>query len=113
MLQTQLTRRLPSDFLQQLPGGVSLAYALIPVIPTLEEPFKTEVRVAFAESLKVIWQVMIGIAGIGLIASLFMKGLPLHTSVDKQWALQDDEAGEKAVSVGLDVVEAHALPEIP
>lgn len=88
VLQTQLTQRLPSDFTSQVPGGISLAYALIPIIPTLEEPFKTEVRTAFAESIKVIWEVMIGIAGMGLLASLFMKGLPLHTEVDRQWALQ-------------------------
>ena len=33
---------------------------------------------------------MIGIAGIGLLSSLAMKGLPLHTEVDRKWGLQED-----------------------
>ena len=103
ILQTQLARNLPSDFVSQVPGGVSLAYALIPVIPTLEEPFKTEVRVAFASSLKVYWQVLTGIAGIGLLASLFMKGLPLHTEVDRQWAMEEAESHQKENVLDIEV----------
>lgn len=89
MLQTQLKKRLPADFLTTVPGGVSLAFALIPAIPTLDEPLRSEVQDAFARSIAVIWQVMIGISGAGLVASLLMKGLPLHTEVDRKWGLQD------------------------
>ena len=49
-----------------------------------------EVREAFGDGIAVIWRVMAGIAGLGLIASLFMKGLPLHTQVDKRWGLRED-----------------------
>lgn len=52
---------------------------------------------AFAQSVAVIWQVFIGLAGVGLIASLFMKGLPLHTEVDKRWGLEEDARKEGAV----------------
>ena len=95
VLQTQLTSRLPKDFLSQFPQGVAVAYSIIPVIPTLEEPLRTQVQVAFADSLAVIWQVMIGIAGLGLLCSLPMKALPLHTQVDERWGLEDMNQGKK------------------
>ena len=72
-------------------SNAALAYSLIPVIPTLDEPFRSEVQDAFARSIAVIWQVFIGLAGLGLISSVFMKGLPLHTEVDKRWGLEDGE----------------------
>lgn len=93
VLQTQLINRLPNDFVGQFPGGVSIAYSIIPLIPSLEEPFRTEVRNAFAESLVVVWEVMIGVSGLGLLVSILMKGLPLHTEVDKNWGM--DESVEK------------------
>lgn len=91
VLQNELRKRLPGDFVSQFPGGTSIAYSIIPVIRTLDEPLKTNVRIAFAESLRVLWQVLIGVAGLAFIASLFMKGLPLHTSVDKDWGLKESE----------------------
>lgn len=75
-------------FVAQLPEGVALAYSAIPAIPSLEEPLKTEVRRAFGESAAVIWQVMIGIAAVGLLTSLPMRALPLHTQVDEKWGLE-------------------------
>ena len=92
VLQTQLTKRLPAEFIEQFPQGVAIAYSIIPVIPSLEEPLRTEVRVAFAESIAVIWRVMVGIAGMGFLSSLAMKGLPLHTQIDERWGLE--EAGK-------------------
>lgn len=91
VLQNQLQKRLPADFVAQFPQGTGIAYATIPLINSLPEPLKTEVRVAFAQSLKVVWEVMVGIAGAGLISSLFMKGLPLHTSTDRSWELQQKD----------------------
>ena len=98
VVQTQLTSRLPATFLQQFPQGVAVAYSIIPVIPTLEEPLRTQVRVAFAESLAVVWRVLIGISGLGLLASLPMKGLPLHTQVDTQWGLEEQATQNKDAS---------------
>ncbi|KAJ3559559.1 hypothetical protein NM688_g271 [Phlebia brevispora] len=89
ILQTQLTKRLPADFTAQFPQGVAIAYTSITAVRTLDEPLRTQVREAYAQSLTVIWQVMIGIAGIGFLASLAMKALPLHTDVDKKWGLQE------------------------
>ena len=102
VLQTQLSHRLPSDFVTSIPGGgnAALAYSLIPVIPTLEDPFRAQVQDAYAKSIAVIWQVMIGVAGIGFLASLFMKGLPLHTQTDKQWGLQEGKKGAESGESG-------------
>lgn len=36
-----------------------------------------------------MWAVLAALAGLGLLASLFMKGLPLHTKLDSRWALRD------------------------
>ena len=102
VFQTQLPKHLPKQFLDELPGGIGFAYSVIPIIPTLDEPFRTQVQEAFALSISVIWEVMIGIAGIGLLASLMMKGLPLHTEVDRQWGLNE---GEEATSQPLEMSE--------
>ncbi len=88
MLQNELAKRVPEAFLSQLPGGVAIVYSAIPAINSLPDDLKTPVRIAFAESTAKIWEVTAGIAGIGLIASLFMKALPLHTEVDKKWGLE-------------------------
>lgn len=90
VLQNQLVKRLPVEFTSQFPSGAALAYSAIPTIPTLEEPLRTEVRQAFAESIRVIWQVLTGISGLGLLCSLPMKGLPLHTQVDENWGLEEE-----------------------
>ena len=79
--------------MSQFPQGVGIAYSVIPVISTLDEPLRSEVRQAFAESLRVVWQVLIGIAGIGLLSSLFMRGLPLHTEMDRRWAMDNVSTG--------------------
>ena len=81
---------------------MAIAYQIIAIIPDLQEPTRSEVREAFADSLIVLWQVMIGIAGLGLLSSLFMKALPLHTQRDEQWAL--DEPSEKEKTSSLETV---------
>ncbi|KAJ7050309.1 major facilitator superfamily domain-containing protein [Mycena amicta] len=91
ILQNQLISHLPADFVSKFPGGVAIAYSIIPVIRTLEEPLRTQVRVAFADSLKVVWWTATGISGLGLCTGLLMKHYPLHTSVDEKWGLDKVE----------------------
>ncbi|KAK7050204.1 iron permease [Favolaschia claudopus] len=91
VLQNQLRKKLPAEFVAQFPGGVEIAYAAIPVIGTLEEPLRTQVRNAFADSFKAVWWVTTGIAGLGLLFSLAMKHYPLHTAVDKDWGFEEAE----------------------
>lgn len=50
---------------------------------------RSEVEVAFGGSLAVLWKVMAAISGVGLLVSLFMKGIPLHTTVDSDWAMKN------------------------
>ncbi|KAI0308846.1 iron permease [Amylostereum chailletii] len=97
ILQNQLKKRLPEEFLRQFPGGTVIAYATIPLISQLPDELKAQVRAAFADSLRIVWFVLLGIAGFGFLCSLPMKQLRLHTEVDKDWALQDSgvrESGE-------------------
>ena len=58
ILQNELKRRLPAVFLEQFPEGAEIAYAIIPIIPTLEPELQNEVRAAFAESMATIWKAM-------------------------------------------------------
>ena len=104
VVQTQLSHRLPADFVEHFPGGVAIAYSAIPAIPTLPEPLRSQVRAAFGDSLVVLWQVMTGIAAIGLVASLFMKGLPLHTQVDESWGIEEKHAPPRKLELPKELV---------
>ncbi|EKM60399.1 uncharacterized protein PHACADRAFT_155539 [Phanerochaete carnosa HHB-10118-sp] len=89
VLQTQLKKRLPAEFINELPGGIAIVYSAITVIPGLPKLLHTQVRAAFADSICILWQVFVGIGAIGLLVSLLMKGLPLHTQMDEQWGLEE------------------------
>lgn len=88
ILQNELKKRLPSDFIAQFPSGTAVAYSIIPTVRTLEEPLKSTVQAAFAESIRVFWQVLIGVSGLGFVLCALMKGLPLHTTMDETYALK-------------------------
>ncbi|KAA1466939.1 MFS general substrate transporter [Dentipellis sp. KUC8613] len=89
ILQNELRKNLPAEFVSAFGEDTQIAYAAIPQIPSLPQPLKDEVRRAFADSVRVIWQVLTGISGLGLLISLAMKGLPLHTSTDEDWGMQE------------------------
>ena len=91
VLQNELAKRLPESFIQSVPQGTAIAYALIPELSTLPAQVKIEAEVAFAGSLAVLWKVLAVISCAGLVASLFMKELPLHNTLDKDWALHNGE----------------------
>ncbi|KAF7301264.1 MFS domain-containing protein [Mycena indigotica] len=92
VLQNELRRKLPAEFVARFPPGFEIAYIAIPVIRQLPEPLKQEVRTAFALSMSTIWQVMTGIAGLGLLSCLLMQEIPMDTTVDETYALKDDDA---------------------
>jgi hypothetical protein len=69
-------------------GGVQFSYAEIPQIASLSEPLKTQVRNAFADSLDVLWQVVVGIAAVGLVSSLVMKEVVMQSVTDERWGLE-------------------------
>ncbi|KAF8875820.1 major facilitator superfamily domain-containing protein [Mucidula mucida] len=95
-LQRRLSRTLP-EFFASNPGGVTIAYALIPSIRSMDDSLRSSVQAAFDESLKVLWEVLIGVAALGGLVSLLMKGLPLHSYTDEKWAVMDisGEKGDK------------------
>ncbi|KIJ59634.1 hypothetical protein HYDPIDRAFT_100308 [Hydnomerulius pinastri MD-312] len=90
VIQNELAKRLPSAFTSGIPEGSGLAYALIPELPLLPPQLLSEVEEAFAGSLTVMWQVLVGIAGLGLLCSIPMKGLPLTSSLDEEWTLKKE-----------------------
>ena len=77
---------------------MALAYAIIPQISQLPEPLHDQVRNAFAESLRIIWQTMIGVSGAGLLSVLLMDEVEMRTDVDSQWALEDKRPGAGEIS---------------
>ncbi|KAI0026720.1 iron permease [Vararia minispora EC-137] len=91
VLQNELTRRLPPAFLARFPQGTEVAFAAIPLVHGLPQPLRDDVRAAFAGAMAVVWQVLAGIGGIGLFASLMMKALPLHTEVDRDYGRKDGQ----------------------
>ena len=46
-------------------------------------------RNTFADALKVVWQVVLGIAIAGFLCSLGMRQLQLHTNIDEDWGRED------------------------
>ncbi|KZV84170.1 iron permease [Exidia glandulosa HHB12029] len=94
VLQNQLLSKLPPDFVATLPKGIQVAYTAIPKIGQLEEPLRSEVREAFAESLRIVWIVILAIAAFGTACMVFMREIPMHNYTDDDWALV--EGSEKA-----------------
>ncbi|KAF8443975.1 major facilitator superfamily domain-containing protein [Boletus edulis BED1] len=82
VIQNQLAKKLPASFIESVPQGTALVYALIPELSKLPPQTLSEVQAAFADSLA---------AGAGLLVSLFMRGLPLHNTLDEDWVLKDEK----------------------
>lgn len=73
-----------------------ISYQFIPLVKTLPQPLQAEVQAAFADSVQMIWKVMAGLSGIGLLASLAMRHVPLHSKTDENWGITESEKGSKA-----------------
>ncbi|KAH9886044.1 iron permease [Cubamyces lactineus] len=99
ILQNALRARLPRAFLATIPPGHDLAYSAIPAIPALPEPLQREVRDAFAESFRLVWRVMLGFCGAGLLSVALQKHVPLHTKMDDRWGLEEEEKEEPHTDV--------------
>jgi hypothetical protein len=56
---------------------------------------KDEVRNTFGTALKVVWQMVLGIAIAGILCNIGIKQLKLHTEIDKDWGRDDnpDDSG--------------------
>ncbi|KAJ7658380.1 iron permease [Mycena polygramma] len=89
-IRNQLQTKLPTAFTAQLPPGVEIAYAAIPAIKELDAPLRKEVEKAFAKSMAVIWQTMLGISVLGFFLIMLMKEVPMGTTVDENYALREE-----------------------
>ncbi|KAJ7848947.1 major facilitator superfamily domain-containing protein [Mycena olivaceomarginata] len=99
--QNMLQKTLPPAFTALFSPESEVAYAAIPAIRDLDEALRKEVQRAFAESMAVIWETMIGVSALGLLVSLMMEEVPMGTTVDENYALRD----ERVVSVSPEVVK--------
>lgn len=90
IIQNQLSKRLPADFLSQFANINGQAIDVVPQLRNLGQQELDSVRIAFADSLSVLWFIMAGIAGLGLLASFGMKHYELHTRVDEDWGVRKD-----------------------
>lgn len=55
VLQNELGKRLPVDYLAQFPEGLEIIYAVIPTIKNIQDPvLEAEVKKAFADSLQLL-----------------------------------------------------------
>ncbi|RPD55107.1 iron permease [Lentinus tigrinus ALCF2SS1-6] len=104
ILQNRLSSTLPAAFVSLFPGDVDLAFAAVPVIRTLDESLRAEVQLAFADSLSIVWKVMIGVCGAGFLTVLLLKEVPMTTHMDERFALEkgekiaDEEKGQVATA---------------
>ncbi|KAA1472296.1 MFS multidrug transporter [Dentipellis sp. KUC8613] len=106
ILQNELKKKLPSDFVSQFPSGFEIAYAAIPVISGLEEPLRSQVRSAFADSMATIWKTMIGISGLGILTLPFLQEVELHGHVDDAYGLHDGQVQEAKTSAEMTYVNS-------
>ncbi|KAG8846757.1 hypothetical protein FRB96_001782 [Tulasnella sp. 330] len=99
VLQNELKAKLPMAFLSEVSTkGVQIAYSIIPIVETLPEPLRFEVRNAFSESLQTLWKVMAGVAAVGALCVFAMKEIPMHEITDKDWALESVKGGAETDS---------------
>ncbi|KAF8121641.1 hypothetical protein EV363DRAFT_1301762 [Boletus edulis] len=90
VLQNELAKKLPEPFVGL--QGTSIVYALIPELSKLPPQTLSEVQAAFANGLTVLWRVLAALSGVGLLMLLFLRGLPLHNTLDEDWALKNEKA---------------------
>ncbi|KAI0363645.1 iron permease [Pilatotrama ljubarskyi] len=112
ILQNELKQRLPDTFRAQFPQGIEIAYAAIPLIPSLDEPLRTEVREAFAASMAVVWKAMIGFSAAGFLTLFLLKEVPMQKHTDETYGLQNGRDARSLDEEGKGNVDSMELPEM-
>ncbi|KAG8988893.1 hypothetical protein FRB93_003918 [Tulasnella sp. JGI-2019a] len=103
ILQNGLLKRLPQSLIAQLTASSTssitarsdLAYTIIPLISTLPEPLKTQTEDAFADSLRSIWHVLLGVCGVGLLNVITMKEFKMRDSLEEEYGMKDATTKQK------------------
>lgn len=91
ILQNALQDHLPREVQSLSIDPHNLAYGLVSSVRHMEEPTKRLVQDAFAASTQKIWLSLLVMSAAGLLVSLAMKGLPLHTTVDETWGVDSSD----------------------
>lgn len=73
ILQNDLPKRLPESIRLQVSAESDIAYALIPVVPTLSPELQEVVKTAVTDSLRVVWITCAAFSGLGFVISLFVS----------------------------------------
>lgn len=89
VLNNQLKVKLPLEFVSTLGNSPDLAYSAIPMINDLSPSVKPLVQTAFSKSLRWVWIVCIPIASLGLLSIIAMREIPMHTTVDGTWGVEE------------------------
>lgn len=99
IVQNVLLNKLPQAFLDMLPEGPQIAYGAIPIIPTIADTtLRNEVRHAYAQAMRLVWWVMLGISGAGMLSTLLMREEKMKRSLDDRWGLKEKNKQEDAES---------------
>ncbi|KAI9066853.1 Mfs1.1 [Trametes sanguinea] len=61
----------------------------IPLIPSLEQPLRDEVRAAFADSVRLVWYISLGLCAAGLVSVAMQKHVPLHAKMDDRFGMKE------------------------
>lgn len=106
ILQNQLNTHLPPAFRATFPPGSDLAYSAIPAIAALPPSLQTAVRAAFAAGFRLMWRVLLGFCGAGLLSVALQKHVVLHEKMDERWGMiEREEAAEAGAGLkGKDAV---------
>ncbi|KAI0642525.1 major facilitator superfamily domain-containing protein [Trametes meyenii] len=107
IFQNGVRARLPAAFLARIPPDQDVAYAGIPLIPLIAgegegegeggEALQREVRAAFAESVRVVWFVALGLCAAGVASVGMMRHVPLHGRMDARFGMRgkEEEDGQR------------------
>ncbi|KAL0572510.1 hypothetical protein V5O48_009452 [Marasmius crinis-equi] len=111
VFQNELQKRLSPELVEALGVGDLSAdklYALVPEIRFLSQPAKGQLQQAIGDSIDILWAVLTGIGGIGLLASLLMKNIPLQNVRDEKWTTGNPIANRES-----DIENRRSLPTEP
>lgn len=78
------------------PEGTELAYNVIPKIAGLTPELRAQTQKAFADSLHLVWVIMLALCGAGMLSVALLKEFPLRKTTDKQWGLKEKSEQQRA-----------------
>ncbi|KAJ7806153.1 major facilitator superfamily domain-containing protein [Mycena olivaceomarginata] len=111
ILQNTFPGRIPEELLARLPSNLD-PLTLIPLLRELSAADLEITRIAFADSLDRVWQVMAGVSGAGLLVSCFTRHYELHTSTDKDWGVKEKEKDVPSAGAGVEREESPAAAQM-